>query len=144
MTTTSELSTKYNVELYDHVMDGFGDVEVPVITGPQSQGDVRIRPLDTTPAVTVKKNAKWVPVGLGGIDVVKPVSGHTHTLVASSGVVTWTTDVTDTTGLAIGVAKVSDVAWLAHAEHGFTGIGAGTYTLRRQREQADVQRIVAD
>lgn len=35
-------------------------------------------------------------------------------------------------------------AGVAHPEHGFSGIGAGTYEVRRQREQADEIRLVAD
>ena len=36
------------------------------------------------------------------------------------------------------------VAYLGHPEHGYLGIGPGTYELRRQREQADELRMVAD
>ncbi|MGW0803278.1 hypothetical protein [Nonomuraea sp. NPDC002799] len=35
-------------------------------------------------------------------------------------------------------------AYLAHPEHAYTGIAPGTYELRRQREQADKARLVAD
>ncbi len=36
------------------------------------------------------------------------------------------------------------VCFLLHPEHGGNGIGPGTYVLRRQREQADTIRAVAD
>ena len=35
-------------------------------------------------------------------------------------------------------------AYLGHPEHGFMGIGAGTYEIRRQREMAEELRMVAD
>ena len=37
-----------------------------------------------------------------------------------------------------------EVAYLAHPEHGYSGIGPGTYELRRQREQADQLRMIQD
>ncbi len=36
------------------------------------------------------------------------------------------------------------VAYLAHPEHGYMGVGPGTYEIRRQREQADELRLVQD
>jgi len=47
--------------------------------------------------------------------------------------------------LGLGVLTVAEgVAYLAHPEHAFSGIAPGTYELRRQREQADEIRRVAD
>ncbi len=36
------------------------------------------------------------------------------------------------------------VAHLAHPEHGYASIAPGNYVIRRQREQADEIRVVAD
>jgi hypothetical protein len=46
----------------------------------------------------------------------------------------------------VGVFTVTEgaTAYLAHPEHGYMGIAPGTYTVRRQREQADEIRQVAD
>ena len=46
--------------------------------------------------------------------------------------------------LALLTVPVGSLAYLAHPEHAYTGIGPGTYTLRRQREKADELRMVAD
>ena len=35
-------------------------------------------------------------------------------------------------------------AYVAHPEHGYMGVGPGVYEVRRQREMADVIRVVAD
>lgn len=50
-------------------------------------------------------------------------------------------------GLVLGVLTVPPgaTAYLVHTEeHGANGIGPGTYEIRRQREQADEIRMVAD
>ena len=44
---------------------------------------------------------------------------------------------------AVMIAEES-TAYLAHPEHGYTGIGPGTYRISRQREQADEIRLVQD
>ena len=46
--------------------------------------------------------------------------------------------------LALLTVPEGSIAYLAHPEHAYTGIGPGSYTLRRQREQADELRMVAD
>jgi hypothetical protein len=53
---------------------------------------------------------------------------------------------TDPTHLRLGSLEVPEgsVAYLAHPEHAYTGVGPGRYALHRQREMADVIRRVAD
>lgn len=145
MATLAELTARYDRHVYDYVAASLGDIEVPVLDGPQSQGDVRVRPLDATPTVTVRADATWTAVPHIGIDVVRPAGGgHTHTLLATAGTATWTTDMDDTEELAVGVVDASEGAWLSHPEHGMSGLAPGRYVIRRQREQAEVQRLVAD
>ena len=43
-----------------------------------------------------------------------------------------------------GSSECTESAYIAHPEHAYAGIAAGTYILRRQREQADWDRFVAD
>jgi hypothetical protein len=131
--------------LPDHLV---ADVEVPVLTGPQTQGDVGIIPagllgerVDTTSAI---------PVGKAGVQVVVgEATGNTHWLHSDPGC-TWAraTDLDDDEGqLVIGYVTVPDgaSAWLIHTdEHGCNGIGGGVYALTGKREQADVIRRVAD
>ena len=69
-----------------------------------------------------------------GVPVVRgEFGGHTHTLLAEGEV---RFDPASDEGLDIGVLTVAEgaVAYLAHPEHAYSGIGAGTYVLRRQRE----------
>ena len=74
--------------------------------------------------------------------------GHTHLLLAA-GPCYWGVSPTagiDPNDLDLGTLDVPEgsTAYLAHPEHAYSGIGAGTYVLRRQRDQANVARFVAD
>lgn len=121
------------------------EAEIPVITGLQAQGDVLVVPVDTTvPA----DDTHQVPAG--GIAVVEGENGgHTHLLLAS-GTVTWVPNPRagqNTDDLVLGHLGVATdaTAYLAHPEHAYSGIGGGTYEIRRQREGAEtVRQFVAD
>jgi hypothetical protein len=105
---------------------------------------VAIIPLDEVDH-TVELAGEWDRVGPDGVVVVEGENGgHTHLLVADAGMARWMNEVTDRTGLAVGVLDCGAPVHMLHAEHGGTGIAAGMYVIRRQREQADVQRLVAD
>jgi hypothetical protein len=73
--------------------------------------------------------------------------GHTHTLLAEGAVAF--DAATGEEGLDIGVLTVAAgaTAFLAHPEHAYSGIGPGTYVLRRQREldtsRPDAEELVA-
>ena len=87
------------------------------------------------------------PVPAAGVPVVRgEAGGNTHAIVADGPGVCCDTRQASTTDLTLATLTVPEgsVAYLAHPEHAYTGIGPGTYTLRRQREQADELRIVAD
>lgn len=108
---------------------------VPVSTGLQRQGDIIVIPSGRARAAT--------PVPRQGVPVVRgEAGGNTHLLLAD-GAVTWDAAPAD---LTLGVLTVEEgaTAFLAHPEHGYAGIGPGTYVIRRQREQADEIRIVQD
>ena len=113
------------------------DAEVPVITGLQVQGDLAIIP--------VRKSAKpGVSVPAEGVAVVRGENGgHTHLLVGE-GAVAFAPVATP--GQDLGVLTVDDdsTAFLLHPEHGCNAMGPGSYLIRRQREQADEIRLVAD
>jgi hypothetical protein len=133
---------------YDDVLSAHGvtipahleaQAAIPVLTGLQVQGDVAIVP--SRPSMR-----QGTPVPAGGIAVVRGESGgNTHLLVAE-GPVSWAPVVGNPTGLDLGVVTVPEgaTAFLLHPEHGANAMGPGNYTLRRQREQADELRIVAD
>ena len=116
-----------------------GECEIPVLTGLQRQGDVIVVPAAVT-ATT--------PVPPSGTPVVRGESGgNTHAIYADSDAgVCCDTVVADARSLTVARLLVPDgaTAWLAHPEHGFLGLGPGTYEVRRQREMADELRMVAD
>lgn len=69
-------------------------------------------------------------------------SGHEHRLFASVPGTAFFTPLRG--GQDIGVLECTETAYLLHPEHGATGVAPGSYVLRRQREQADEERLVAD
>lgn len=108
-------------------------VDVPVLTGLQAQGDLIIVPTNESPATT--------PVGPGGVEVVRSeANSNTHSLHSWDGdPVLWDSD------RNVLTVPEGSSAYLVHTEeHGANGIGPGTYSIRRQREQADEIRLVAD
>jgi hypothetical protein len=122
------------------------EAEIPVLTGLQAQGDVIVVPAEG--AVFTHDDAHLVPTN--GIAVVEGENGgHTHLLLAS-GNVEWIPNPRagqNTDDLVLGALSVATdaTAYLAHPEHAYSGIGAGTYEIRRQREGAESARqFVAD
>lgn len=121
------------------VTDYAADLEIPVSSGLQRQGDVLVIP------ATVKASA---PVPAAGIPVVRGENGgNTHAIYADAGSgVTCDTVVPSATELRVATLAVpaGATAWLGHPEHGYVGVGPGSYEIRRQREMADELRLVAD
>lgn len=135
MQTLEQLVGSFGIDVDQHL-----DREdiVPVVNGLQRQGDVIVIP---TPDVEVQ-GGKQVPAQ--GVAVVRGENGgNTHLLLASGDV---KYAVVESDRLDIGTFTVAEgaTAYLAHPEHGYAGIAPGTYTVRRQREQADEIRMVAD
>lgn len=134
-TTLAALVDEHGVDVLDHLDR---QVAVPNLTGIQRQGDVLIVPTPNAAQATT-------PVGRAGTPVVRGENGgNTHAVVGDG--VLCDTRQASATNLTLAVLTVPEgkVAYLAHPEHGYTGIGAGTYTLRRQREAADEIRLVQD
>ena len=137
--TLADAETTFGIRVDEH---HDRDADIPVLTGLQAQGDVIVVPSPRSASAVTAVPQQGVPVVRG------ENGGHTHLLLAS-GTVTWdpsATAGTDPSDLDLGTLTVADgaTAYLAHPEHAYSGIGAGTYVLRRQREQADVARFVAD
>lgn len=135
MMKLAELIKEHQIDVHDYL-----DREeiVPVYAGLQFQGDVAVVPEKSGKA---SKDAKQVPAE--GIAVVRGENGgNTHALVASGAV----TFAPESTGLSLGTLSVAEgaTAYLSHPEHGYLGIAPGNYNIRRQREQADEIRVVAD
>jgi hypothetical protein len=126
-----------DLELLDHLDR---QVTVPVLTDPQAQGDLIVIP------VTVGLFDKHATTALPaeGVPVVRGENGgHTHHLIGE-GPVCWAGNRDGAQTLGVLTVPADATAYVVHPEHGAAGIGPGTYVLRRQREQADVTRLVAD
>lgn len=114
------------------------DFEVPVLTGFQRQGDVLVAPSKGTAETVVPESGCPVVRGESG--------GNTHAIFADGPGVLCDVRTATTGDLRVATLSVpaGSAAYLSHPEHGFLGIGPGTYEIRRQREQAEELRMVAD
>lgn len=135
MATTTELIEATGVSV---VTAQDFDLDIPVLSGLQRQGDVMVRPAKVTATTAVPD---------GGCPVVRGESGgNTHAIYAADGPVFC--DVIDGNAQDLRVACLSvpegSTAYLGHPEHGYQGIAPGSYELRRQREMAEELRMVAD
>lgn len=112
------------------------DMVIPVHDSFQAQGDLLVAPLpELAGQVRATEGAVWHEVGPTGVELLRGAAGgNTHSLVADPGTCVWTAEVTDAEGLAIGVFDAMATVYLLHREHGGTGIAAGQYVVRRQRE----------
>lgn len=135
--TLQEAIKHYDVDVLEHLDR---DVTIPILSGPQRQGDVIVMPSLAVKATTL--------IPAAGCPVVRGENGgNTHLLLEGfGGPVYFDLAAPRTDSLTLGTLTVPDgsTAYLAHPEHGYMGFGAGTYTVSRQREQADEIRTVAD
>ncbi|HEX3957739.1 MAG TPA: hypothetical protein VHZ03_14070 [Trebonia sp.] len=136
--TLAEITARTGFAVLEHLE---AEAHVPVLPGLQAQGDLLIVPLADAAPVSHRPAAE---VPGTGIAVIEPVgSGHEHRLFAGApGTATF--GFAATGGQDIGVLECTEPAFLLHPEHGATGVAPGSYVLRRQREQADEERLIAD
>lgn len=135
--TYEQALTKVGATVPDHLI---ADAEVPILTGPQAQGDLLIVPIAGT-------KAELLPVPDAGVQVVfGEATGNSHFLhrgFDSPGV----TYARVTVGQCIAVVSVpaGESAQLIHTdEHGANAVGPGLYGIHEKREQADEIRRVTD
>jgi len=133
-TTIAQLVDRHGFDVLDHCDTS---AEVPVLAGLQFQGDLAIVPVG-------HRNVPGKTVPPAGVAVIAPVgSGHEHRLFAGTpGTAVFVADPGG--GQDIGTLQCTGTAYVAHPEHAYAGIAAGTYVLRRQREQAAEERLIAD
>lgn len=146
LTSLADLVTTHGVPVDDH---HDLDALVPVTDRLQFQGDVAVIPVAA--AVQATGSGYPNPVPAAGVAVVRGENGgNTHLLLdgrsPDAAPVTWDPSTGGDTGLDLGVVTVPTgaLAYLAHPEHAYSGIAPGRYVIRRQREQADVIRLIAD
>lgn len=135
MATTLELTEATGVQ----VITDHDDIDIPILAGVQRQGDVLIRP-SVGVLATTKVPASGTPVVRG------ENGGNTHAIYAADGPVYCDTTQVSTQDLRVALLSVPEgsAAYMGHPEHGFLGIAPGSYEIRRQREQAEEMRMVAD
>src|SRR5262249_35443007 len=128
---------RHGVDVLEHLDR---DADVPVNGGLQMQGDLAVIPATDTSGFGGTTSI----VQAEGIPVIEAVGGgHEHRLLASAPGTASFTHATSG-GQDIGLLECAESAYIAHPEHGYLGIAPGSYLLRRQREQADEERLVAD
>lgn len=139
--TLNEIESIVGRSCYDHVSDEFGSLDIPVLDGPQAQGDLLVVPVSRTPGAAGR------PVAGKGVDVVEAANGgHAHTLVApDGGCVAVVRESSSADDLVVALIDCVSPVYLFHMEHGATGIAPGRYEIRGQREfDAAEARRVAD
>lgn len=133
--TSAQVHEKFDVACLDQE---FPDLEVPVLSASQRQGDVLLRKVASAPR-------EGVPIGKG-VTVVRAETNasNTHSLHGDG---EWAVNPAADTDLVQGWVTVpaGGEAYLIHTEeHSAIGIGPGVYECRRQREFAGEWRRVAD
>lgn len=108
------------------------DLAVPVVTGPQAQGDVLIVPVDA-------RTHQGEPVPVNGVAVVRGETegGNAHILHMFDGECFWAPAPDAADGLVQGwltVPEGSSATLIHTCEHNVIGIGPGIYEFKRQRE----------
>ena len=133
--TLDSIMGKHRVEIPAHLE---AQAEIPMVSGkPARQGDVMVIPM------RAGKVAGAEPVPPEGIAVVRGDGGNTHLLVSLGGTVLWAPNKQQ--GADQGTLVIEDGgAALIHPEHGAVSFAPGAWLFRRQREQADIERLVAD
>lgn len=131
--TLSALTALTGLDVFDYLDQ---EVSVPVVDGLQAQGDLIVVPHALlNGAVKTGPWSQTVDVPLSGVELLRSAAGgNPHSLVADEGTCTWTTPVSDTRRLALGILDTEVTAYLIHPEHGATGIAPGRYVIGRQRE----------
>jgi hypothetical protein len=139
----AELLDRNDLDILEHLER---QVTVPVLDGPQAQGDLIVLPLAMVRVVSVWQGATWQPVPPGGVELVRGVAGNNpHTLVADPGTCRWTFGVRDPLGLGIVLFTNTAPAYLIHPEHGGSGVAPGEWLVRRQQESGTHRRrLIAD
>lgn len=135
MKTLTDLCEQAGVQVDDHLATG---LDIPVHAGIQAQGDLLVVPAGLLKGRDYPAADRKVPAQ--GVELLR--GAHPHILVADPGTCTYR--LLADAGIDLAVVDAAASVHLLHPEHGGVGIAPGRYVVRRQREQADEQRLVAD
>lgn len=111
--------------------------DIPVVSGIAAQGDVLIRRND-------RIKGALTPIPAAGFPVVRGEAGGNTHAVYGTGFYDPAPRFESELTLGTLTVPVGEQVLLSHPEHGGLVIEPGTYEMRRQREQADVIRVVED
>lgn len=129
MTTYRSALALTGTSVPDHLV---ADAEVPVLTGPQAQGDLIVFRRAAPPTV------EWRPLPGAGLRLVDGrATGNSHWLHAGfeSPGVRWAESAAGPQRLGFLHVPAGQTALLIHTdEHGANGIGPGVYVIHRKRE----------
>ncbi len=133
MLNLAEAKARYGADFLEHLDH---QAAIPVVTQLAAQGDLLVRRVSQGAAIT--------PIPAAGYPVVRGENGgNTHALFGGGFYDPRSARDGD---LLLGVLTVpaGEQVLLSHPEHGGFLIEPGTYEVRRQREQADEIRLIAD
>jgi hypothetical protein len=141
MSALHELISRYGMDVDAHLDR---DADIPVLTGPQAQGDIGIRPIHPRPAGgspfsrlrvgSGRRAAAVTPIPAGGVVVATGQEGHEHRLLPGPARFDRVRPLSDSLLIGILTVPAGGEAYLAHDQHGYLGIGPGTYQVGGQRE----------
>lgn len=135
--TLADLTALSGLDVLDHLDQ---EISIPVIAGPQAQGDLLVIPYSmVADTISPRQFIGPVQVESSGVEILRSAAGgNPHSLVADveQSFCTWSA-VGFGEQLTLGVIDTAVVAYLIHPEHGATGIAPGRYVIRRQREQSN-------
>ncbi len=137
MPTLESLLTEHDLDVLEHLDM---QAEVPLVDFGR-QGDVAVIP-DRIVAVAGPATAEVPRIG---VPVVRGENGgNTHAMFAWGGPVYLDLITGQGQDIAVMTVPAGSEAHLHHPQHGLIRFTPGDYTIRRQREQADEIRLVAD
>jgi hypothetical protein len=132
--TLMDVETIYGITHHDHLDR---DAEIPTVSTLGFQGDVAIIRRDDLQATTA--------IPTNGYPVVRgEVGANTHLLVGDGFYDPATSVSPQDLRLGVLTAPEGGTTLLSHPEHGGLIVAPGSYEIRRQREQAEEMRMVAD
>ena len=141
MSALHELISRYGMDVDAHLDR---DADIPVLTGPQAQGDIGIRPVHPQPvggsrfrrlrAGSARRASAVTPIPAGGVVVATGQEGHEHRLLPGPARFDPVHPLSDSLLIGILTVPAGGEAYLAHDQHGYLGIGPGTYEVGGQRE----------
>jgi hypothetical protein len=140
MSALHELISQFGIEVDAHLDR---DADIPVLTGPQAQGDIGIRPVRLREEGSSRfrrlrvgsgRRIAVTPIPAAGVVVATGQEGHEHRLLPGPARFDRVRPFPGSLLIGILTVPAGGDAYLAHDQHGYLGIGPGTYEVGGQRE----------